>query len=241
MSGGRLAGAVIVACVLSAPRPATAAGAATGGGAGAKPAAAGSPLERLETRYARLLAQHRPDLAERYGATPVDVKFAALDEATVAGHVRELQQLADDAAGLPAGSGADSLRARLAREIAETSPGGALRRDPLLWLDVLDAAVRAPFALGRATGCDRTRRVTLQLRALPEAVRSATVLMRGAPPPDPVGLEARLTRLEHVLRQDLPGRTEPCKESRRRAEFVEADTLAAASLVEFRRWLSAGE
>src|SRR5262249_49315795 len=136
------------------------------------------------------------------------------------------------------GARVDSLRARIAREIAETNPGGALRRDPLKWLDVIEAATRAPFEQGPSTGCDRTHRSTLQLRGGPEALRCATVLLRGAPPPDPDSLEARIARLEWVFRRDLPPRTEACKESRRRAEFVEADTLAAASLVDFRRWVS---
>lgn len=198
-------------------------------------------LARLENRYALLLARHRPDLAERYGATPYSEKFVPIDEATAGAHVLELRQLLTEADLLPAGTRADSLRARLRREIADTGPGGALHRDALLWLDVIDAAARAPFSLGTANGCDRTRRAALQMRTLPEALRGATVLMRGAAAPNPAAFEARLARLEQLLRTDLPARTEPCKEGRRRAEFVEADSLAAASLAQFRRWLSPGE
>jgi len=43
------------------------------------------------------------------------------------------------------------------------------------------------------------------------------------------------------LRRDLPARTNACKEGRRLGEFAEADTLAAASLMEFRRSLVPGE
>lgn len=197
-------------------------------------------LARLENRYALLLARHRPDLAERYGATPYSVKFVPIDEASASAHVQELQQLLTEADPLPAGARADSLRERLRREIADTGPGGALHRDALLWLDVIDAAARAPFSMGTANGCDRTRRGALQLRTLPEALRGATVLMRGAAAPDPAAFETRLARLEQLFRTDLPARTEPCKEARRRAEFVEADSLAAASLAQFRRWLSPG-
>lgn len=198
-------------------------------------------LAGLEDRYARLLAEHRPDLAERYGATPVNVRFTPLDEPTIAAHVRTLGQLLTESESLPAGSRADSLRVRLRRELAETVPGGALRRDALLWLDIVEAAARAPFVVGVASGCDRTHRAALQLRALPEALRAATVLMRGAKAPDSAAFEARLAQVERVLRNDLPPRTEPCKESRRRGEFAEADSLAAASLAQFRRWLSPGE
>ena len=207
----------------------------------AHPAPTELALERLENRYALLLAQHRPDLAERYGATPYSVKFVPIDEATAGAHVLELRQLLTEAEPLPAGARADSLRDRLRREIADSGPGGALHRDALVWLDVIDAAARAPFSVGTGNGCDRTRRGALQLRTLPEALRGATVLMRGAAAPDPAAFEARLARLEQLFRTDLPARTEPCKEGRRRAEFVEADSLAAASLAQFRHWLSSGE
>ena len=207
----------------------------------AKPAAAALALTRLTDRYSQLLWRHRPDLAERYGAAPYSVRFVPLDEVTLAAHVRELRQLAAAADTLPAGTAGDSLRARVRRELAECANGGALRRDALLWLDIVAAAARAPFGLGSARGCDRTHRAALQLRALPEALRSATVLLRGAPAPDAAAFERRLGVLEQLLRADLPSRTEACKESRRRAEFVEADSLAAASLAQFRRWLSPGE
>jgi hypothetical protein len=205
------------------------------------PAPAEQALSRLESRYAQLLARHRPDLAERYGTTPYSVLFVPIDEVTADSHARELRQLLAETDSLHAGPRADTLRARLESELAETGPGGALRRDPLLWLDVIDAAARAPFALGSRNGCDRTRRATLQLRTLPEALRGAIVLMRTASPPDAAALEARLNRVERLLRTDLPARTEPCKESRRRAEFVEADSLAAASLAQYRHWLTSGD
>jgi len=211
-------------------------------GAGASGAKAVDPLlSQLEAHYAQRLAQHRPDLAERYGTPPYNTPFVPIDESNAEAHVHELRRMLADAQTLPAGARADTMRARLAREIAETGPGGALREDPLLWLDVIAAAARAPFALGSPNGCDRTHRATLQLRTLPEALRGAIVLMRTAQPPDPAALESRLTRVETLLRTDLPARTEPCKESRYRAEFVEADSLAAASLAQYRHWLTAGD
>jgi hypothetical protein len=211
--------------------------------------AAGSPpateteqaLAQLETRYAQLLSQRRPDLAERYRIPPRNILFVPIDEVNAERHIRDLRQVLDVVETLPAGARVDTLRARLEREIAETGPGGALRRDPLLWLDVIAAAARAPFAIGNPGGCDRTRYATSQLRTLPEALRGAIVLMRTAPPPDAAALEARLARVEKLLRTDLPARTEPCKESRYRAEFVEADSLAAASLAQYRHWLTAGD
>ena len=198
------------------------------------------PSTHAEIYYAQLLARSRPDLTERYALPSYEVTFMPIDESNAAWHIEELQQLLTESAAMPAGARKDSLRARLEREIAETGPGGALRTDPLLWLDIIGAAARAPFALGSANGCDRTHRATLQLRTVPNALRSATVLLRSAPAPDPAALEGRLTQLETLLRTDLPARTEPCKESRRRAEFVEADSLAAASLAQYRHWLLTG-
>ena len=206
-------------------------------------------LARIESRYATLVSRHRPDLAARYGIPPRAMRFVPLDEAGIDEHVRELRlllQAADSlgpAEALPpeAGHRLDTLRTRVRNEIDESAPGGALRHDALLWLDIVEAAVQAPFASGSAAGCDRTRRATALLHLVPDALRSAAVLMRGAPPPDPASFEARLARLESVLRRDLPARTNACKEGRRLGEFAEADTLAAASLMEFRRSLVPGE
>ena len=205
-------------------------------------------LLRLEARYATLLATRRPDLAARYGMPPRLLRFAPLDEAVIDAHARELSELlaeadtlAQPAAAAGASARVDTLRVRIRRELAETAPGGALRRDPLLWLDIVEAAALAPFAAGTPAGCDRTRRAALQLRAVPEALRGAAVLMRGAAAPDSATFRARLARLEALLRGDLPARTDACKEGRRLAEFAEADTLATMSLVEFRRSLAPGD
>src|SRR5262249_46771031 len=191
----------------------------------------------------------RPDLAARYGIPSGSPRFRPLDEAVIDDHVHELRELiaaADSIERMPGHGPAvsariDTLRARVRREIDECVPGGALRRDALLWLDIVEAAVQAPFASGSAAGCDRTHRAAVQLQVVPSALRGAAVLMRGAPAPDPAALEARLARLEAVLRRDLPARTDACKEGRRLGEFVEADTLAAASLAEFRQSLLPGE
>lgn len=200
---------------------------------GAKPAA--DPSASLFTRYARLLVLHRPDLAARWGASDRSVAaFEPLTESTLARHLASLEALRREAESLPATARADTLRARLALEIGQSAAGGALRTDAFLWLDIVEAATRAPFAADGAGGCRQIQRATLQLRRVPEALRSGAVLMRGAPGPEPAAFERRLTELEHWFRRELPERTKPCREARRLAEFVEADTLAAASLRDFR-------
>lgn len=190
----------------------------------------------LGDRYATLLTRHRPDLAERYGVTVPRVPFVALDAAKLPLHEQTLRALLAEAQALPASPGADSLRARIVAELAQSDDDGALRRDALLWLDIVAAAARAPYLSGRASACSRVAHAQRQLRRIPEALRSAAVLTAGHEP-DAVAFETRVATVEAFLRQDLPARTEPCKESRRRGEFVEADSLAAASLASFRRWV----
>jgi len=199
-------------------------------------------LPDLVSRYEALLAIHRPDLAQRYALPARSVPFVPLNEATIDKHAAELRFLlaAVDSIGHGDGARADTLRARIARELDETAAGGALRRDALLWLDIVAAAASTPFESGPALGCDRTHRAALHLSAVPEALRGAAVLMHGANPPDPQVFESRLASLEGLLRRDLPARTDACKEGRRLAEFAEADTLAAASLNVFRRSLALG-
>ena len=190
----------------------------------------------LGDRYATLLTRHRPDLAERYGVTVPRVPFVALDAAKLPLHEQTLRALLAEAQALPASPGADSLRARIVAELAQSDDDGALRRDALLWLDIVAAAARAPYLSGRASACSRVAHAQRQLRRIPEALRSAAVLTAGHEP-DAVAFEMRVATVEAFLRHDLPARTEPCKESRRRGEFVEADSLAAASLASFRRWV----
>ena len=193
-------------------------------------------LSRLEARHALLLARHRPDLVVAWGVNaPTGENFMALSETNIDSHAHVLRALLDRVGSLPPSPRADSLRARLTRELAETEPGGALRRDALLWLDIVASAARAPLTSGKPGGCARTIRVARQLRTVPEALRGAAILLRGAPPPNGRAFEERVSRVEWLFRKDLPSRTEPCKEPRRLAEFVRADTLAGKALAAFRR------
>jgi len=197
-------------------------------------------LARLEARHELLLARHRPDLVESWGLPAhAGEGFVALSESSIDAHARTLRALLDRVSALPASARSDSLRSRIAQELAETTPGGKLRRDALLWLDIVAAAVRAPLSLGSPGGCARTNRLARRLRTVPEALRGAAILLRGAPPPDGRGFEERVSRVEWLLRRDLPARTEACKEPRRLAEFVRADTLAGAALAAFRRRVTA--
>lgn len=209
--------------------------------AAAAPAASAPPAElsKLEARYAQLLARHRPDLAALWDvALPTGEVFVGLSESTIEGHERLLRAMLREVKALPVTAGSESLCVRLERELAETIPGGVIRRDHLLWLDIVVAAARAPLLSGPASGCSRTNRVARQLRAVPEVLRGAAILLRTAPPPDGRALEERINRVEWLFRKDLPARTEACKEPRRLVEFARADTLAARALASYRRRVS---
>jgi hypothetical protein len=167
------------------------------------------------------------------------VPFVALDAASLPAHERTLRALLAEAQALPASPAADSLRARLTAELSDCAPDGVLRTDALLWLDIVAAAARAPLVAGKLSACTRSHHASQQLVRLPEALRGAAVLTSGHPP-DPVAFENRVAIVERFFRQELPERTGACMETRRRAEFVEADSLAAASLAKFRRWVLPG-
>ena len=198
-------------------------------------------IARLEARHAELLARYRPDLAQGWNIeVPANADFVGLSESTVDGHVRTLRTLVTQVKALPGDARAETLCARLEREIAETQPGGALRMDALLWLDIVAAAARSPVLVGKAAGCQRTIRISRQLRAVPEALRAAAILLRGSHPPTSRAFEERVGRVEWLLRQDLASRTEACREPRRLVEFARADTLAARALATFRQRVISG-
>ncbi len=198
-------------------------------------------LQHVESFYARLLAIRRPDLAASYGLPSRDETFEPLSESDLASHIQDLNLMLADVDRGPASPRADTLHARLSRELLQYGPEGPIRRDPLLWMDILQAAVMAPLAGNPVGGCDETQKIELRLRTFPEALRGASVLLRNAPLPDSAAFTQRVARFEFFLRSDLPARTDACKDGRRLAGFTEADTLAAASLLEFRRSLAPGE
>ena len=196
------------------------------------------PASGLAAEYARLLRSHRPDLAERWLAPSREsVGFEPISGASVAAHERTLRGLLERANALPASTPADSLRARLAHELSETVPGGALHHDPMLWLELVAAAARAPWAGDSSGGCREADQAARRLERVPDALRGAAVLMRAAPRPDRAEFEDAVSHTEWVFRHDLPARTGTCRDSRAMAAFVVADSLAAGALADFRRSL----
>lgn len=222
--------AVIALCVLCAAK------------APPKPSAKqnDATLAHVESFYTQLLAIRRPDLAASYKLPPRNETFEPLSESDLPQHVEDLNLMLNDVDRVPPGPRADTLKARIARELLQYGPEGDLRRSPFLWMDILQAAVMAPLADSPTAGCDDVHRIEQRLRTIPEALRGAAVLMKGAPAPDSAMFQQRIARFEFFLRSDLPARTDACKDGRRLADFTEADTLAAASVLEFQRSLMPG-
>ena len=197
-------------------------------------------LTHVESFYAQLLSIRRPDLAASYNLPPRNDTFEPLSESDLPQHVEDLNLMLNDADRVPSSPRADTIRARIGRELLQYGPQGDLRTSPFLWMDILQAAVMAPLAGSPTADCDETHRIEQRLRTIPEAVRGAVVLMKGAPAPDSALFQQRIARFEFFLRSDLPARTDACKDGRRLADFTEADTLAAASVLEFQRSLMPG-
>ncbi len=193
-------------------------------------------LAELRREYVVLLTRHRPDLAERRGVFETRVPFVPLDAASLPVHANALRTLLAQTGSLAPGAERDTLRAWLTAELADSAPDGVLATDPLVWFDIVVAAARAPFVAGKLSACARAHHSAQQLARIPEALRGAAVLTAGHAV-DPVAFEARVSAAEAILRHDLPERTKACMETRRRGEFVEADSLAAASFAKYRRWV----
>ena len=167
-------------------------------------------LDHVESFYLRLLAIRRPDLAFAYNLPPREETFEPLSESSLASHVQDLNLMLTDLGSVAPSPRADTLRARLSRELLQYGPDGAIRRDPFLWMDILQSAVMAPLAGNQVGGCDETRKIEIRLRTFPEALRGASVLMRNAPAPDSATFQQRVARFEFFLRSDLPARTDAC-------------------------------
>ena len=222
---------VLATLALLACAPARAAGAR----------AAETPAQ-LAAEYAAHLREQRPDLAGADGVRGAEDRLMPITEATLARDAAWLDGFLarlDPAAAAPGAPAArlDSLRARARRERAALAPDGPWRTDPLAYLDLACAAAAEPFGDARVGACERVRRATARLRVVPEVLRAGAVTLRRAPPPDPARLAAACARAVATLRVDLPDRAAACRDPRRQADFVAADTLAVAAVGSFRDWL----
>ncbi len=132
----------------------------------------------------------------------------------------------------------DSLRARVARELAPHE-SGAWARDPALYLELGPGAVFESARLRGAGACARTRHATRRMRALPEVLRAARVTLRALPVANAAVAESLAAPWRAAMDslRALPARLAACREPSREADLVEADSLAIAACGRFVRFL----
>lgn len=209
------------------------------GPARATPAAA---VRALAARYAAHLLADRPDLASRYGLAHADDRLEPVTEATLARDAALLGALADSAAAVDRArlrradaALLDTLCAHVAAEAAPLA-ADAWRRRPEAYLALAEDAVLAAARQPRVSACERTRRATRRLRAVPEVLRAAEVNLRAATY-DRDDAVARWRAAMVALRTELPAVAATCHDSERYADLVEADSLALEAARRFVRFL----
>ena len=142
-------------------------------------------LGSLEREHAQHVLETRPDMAWRYGMreaadrlTPVTQ--GSMDREALWLRAFRTRLFAVSRTGLAAADRArlDSLHARTEREWLQASPESPLRTDPLAYRMLTDRAVLEVGTTRRVGACERTRRATQRLRAVPEILRAAAINLR---------------------------------------------------------------
>lgn len=192
-------------------------------------------LTALEARHRAHLLATRPDLASRYGLggedrlEPVTAATLERDAAWARAFAAELEHV--DAARLAPRERPrlDSLRVRVAREAA-TFGDGAWRSEPTFYLALVHDAVMEAILAPRISPCERARRAVMRLRMVPEVLRAGLINLRASGDPSPAtfsaGAAAAYDSAAADLRTKLLSPVESCKDPRRLADLVAADTLA---------------
>jgi hypothetical protein len=204
---------------------------------GAATAPATPTLTALEARYQAHLLAARPDLASHYGLGGDD-RLAPITEVTLARDAAWLRSFAADVARLDAQrlsarehARADSLRARVAREAAPLEDR-TWQQEPRAYLALVHAAVLEAGGAPHVSPCERGRRAMMRLRMVPEVLRSALINLRAThamAPEAAAAFDSAAADLRIVLFKPLDG----CKDPRRQADVIAADTLALRAYASF--------
>jgi hypothetical protein len=199
-----------------------------------------SALLEAEEAYRVHLLRDRPDLATRFGIRGGDERLVPVTEATLPEDSTSLETFADQLAALGRGpmkrsdrERLNSLRARVERERAPYV-SGAWRRDPSLYLELGPRAVLEAATIPKTGSCRRLGNAVGRLRALPEVLRAARVLLRGGASGD-TATAPWLAAMDSL--RVLPTRLAGCRDPGREAALVEADSLALAACDRFVRFL----
>ncbi|MCC6651938.1 MAG: hypothetical protein IT348_12375 [Candidatus Eisenbacteria bacterium] len=243
--GGTLRNGILALALATMVAGAFAVPAARAAGAdGAATSAASRRLRAAQSSWRAWLLADRPDLATRYGIKGAEDRLMPLSESGIdsarvrVARVRDAARRVDRAA-LPANETAalDTLHARIEREWA-TLESGAWRREPGLYAALtLEAVLDVAAPRKGVSPCERSRRAMRRLLVVPEALRAAQVSLRDASGFDRDSTLARWEAVLFRLRTELPPTLLACREPRRVAEVVEADSAALAAAQRFVRFV----
>lgn len=192
-------------------------------------------LARLESEWASHVLAERPHEATRMGLhardgalVPVTEDWLARERAWLAAFEARFAAVADVPLPRTRAVARDSLAARLAR-VRDDHARRVFEREPARYADLVGDAVEDVFRA--APGCGGSARATRRLRAVPEVLRAARVLVRD---PSPAALAEGVRRFERVLelyRVGIPARTADCRDGYAQAALAEADSAATRALV----------
>ncbi|MEO5988885.1 MAG: DUF885 family protein [Candidatus Eisenbacteria bacterium] len=195
-------------------------------------ASAPTSIAALDRAYAEHLLVSRPDRGSREGVkgaadrlTPVTETSLERDRAWLGAFRARLDLVDRNRLSNVTKARLDTLRARTTQQWEESRPDGPFRRDALAYRALTDQAVLEVITARRVGDCERVRRATARLRMLPEVLRAAAINLRGAPYDD-----ARVRRgvedAVRTLRVEVTAAAAACRDARRIADFVEADSTA---------------
>jgi hypothetical protein len=211
---------------------------ATGANAAPSPSRA---LARLESEWTAHALAERPHEATRLGQhardgvlVPVTEDWLARERAWLAGFEARFAAVATAPLSRARAAARDSLAARLAR-VRDDHARRVFEREPARYADLVGDGVADLFR--REHDCSAAGRVARRLRAVPEVLRAARVLVRE---PARADVEAGIRRFEDVLelyRVGIPARTADCRDGYAQATLAEADSGAVRAVVEQLAWL----
>lgn len=206
-------------------------------------AAAPPSVTALERDYARHTLASRPDRASREGVKGAARRLVPVTESSLARDLEWLKHFRArcDSVGrsnlLPTSRARlDTLFERTARQFDESRPDGPLRRDPMAYRALTDQAVLQVITEPNVGECERVRRATQRLRMLPEVLRAAAINLRGAPRDD-ARVQQGVEEAVRTLRVEVTAAAAACRDARRTADFVEADSAAIRAFKTFPGWL----
>lgn len=191
----------------------------------------------LEARYHAHLLAARPDLASHYGLGGDD-RLAPITEATLTRDAAWLRSFGTEIARLDTQrlsarerARADSLRVRVAREAAPLEDH-TWQQEPRAYLALVHAAVLEAGGARHVSPCERGRRAMMRLRMVPEVLRAALINLRETHAMAPAAAAA-FDSAAVDLRTTLFKPLENCKDPRRQADVIAADTLALRAYASF--------